>query len=85
MNRSQVQRLAIVSGVFASTGIALMFGGAVAVILGAVSQAWVWLGIGLAAVAVGLGCYLTARRMVRRITAPSEPAEAESAEAEPTA
>lgn len=76
MNRSQVRRLAIVSGVFASTGIALMFGGAVAVILGAVSQAWVWFGIGLAAVAVGLGCYLTARRLVRRITAPSDPTDA---------
>lgn len=79
MNRSQVKTVAIVSGLLASTGIALMFGGAVAVIVALTRSSTPWIVAGAAAVVVGLAAYLGARAMARRVTvarrepAPSDP------------
>ncbi len=69
MNRSRLRTLAIVSGLFASTGIALVLGGLAAVVIAIVRDGGVWIAIGAAAAVLGVIFYVIAQRMARNIAA----------------
>ncbi|MDI2097904.1 hypothetical protein [Ruicaihuangia caeni] len=78
MNHSRLKSLALISGILASTGIALTLGGVVCVIIAAVQGSLPWVIGGAAALVIGVGSYVGAQRLAFSVTRSRRQAQADA-------